>query len=156
MRVVTGAAMAALMLATPAIAQTAPTNPSPPTSAPAPAPQLKWYTHQGTDMRASKLIGTSVKNVANESIGSINEVVLGKDGKIAAIIIGVGGFLGMGEREVAVDFGSLRFAQDENNRTVVSLNATKEALKAAPEWKWASDRSGTTGSGTPTRQPVAK
>ena len=108
-------------------------------------------------MRASKLIGTTVKNDADESIGSINEVVLGKDGKVAAVVIGVGGFLGMGEREVAVNFDSLRVAQDGNNRTVVSLDATKDSLKAAPEWSWVGDRSGTTGNGSaPTRQPVAK
>jgi hypothetical protein len=108
-------------------------------------------------MRASKLIGTSVKNDANETIGSINEVVLGKDGKVAAVVIGVGGFLGMGEREVAVNFDSLRMSQDSNNRTLVTLDATKDSLKAAPEWRWAGDRSNTTGNGSaPTRQPVAK
>ena len=86
-----------------------------------------------------------------------NEVVLGKDGKVAAVVIGVGGFLGMGEREVAVNFDSLRMSQDSNNRTLVTLDATKDSLKAAPEWRWAGDRSNTTGNGSaPTRQPVAK
>ena len=156
MKIVTAAAIASLMLAaSPASAQT-PTNPSPlavnPTGA---APT--WYTAHGNEMRASKLIGTTVKNDANESIGSINEIVLGKDGKVAAVVIGVGGFLGMGEREVAVNFDALRVAQDANNRTVVSLDATKDTLKAAPEWRWAGDRSNTTGNGSaPTRQPVAK
>ena len=156
MKIVTAAAIASLMLAaSPASAQT-PTNPSPlavnPTGA---APT--WYTAHGNEMRASKLIGTTVKNDANESIGSINEIVLGKDGKVAAVVIGVGGFLGMGEREVAVNFDALRVAQDANNRTVVSLDATKDTLKAAPEWRWVGDRSNTTGNGSaPTRQPVAK
>ena len=156
MKIVTAAAIASLMLAaSPASAQT-PTNPSPlavnPTGA---APT--WYTAHGNEMRASKLIGTTVKNDADESIGSINEIVLGKDGKVAAVVIGVGGFLGMGEREVAVNFDALRVAQDANNRTVVSLDATKDTLKAAPEWRWAGDRSNTTGNGSaPTRQPVAK
>jgi len=156
MKIVTAAAIASLMLAaSPAFAQT-PANPSPlavnPTGA---APT--WYTAHGNEMRASKLIGTTVKNDANESIGSINEIVLGKDGKVAAVVIGVGGFLGMGEREVAVNFDALRVAQDANNRTVVSLDATKDTLKAAPEWRWAGDRSNTTGNGSaPTRQPVAK
>ena len=157
MKMSTAAAIASLMLfASPALAQT-PTNPSPLAVNPTPAAQPQWYSQQGNEMRASKLIGTAVRNDANESIGSINEVVLGKDGKVAAVVIGVGGFLGMGEREVAVSFDSLHIAQDANNRTVVSLSATKDSLKAAPEWKWAGDRSGTTGSGSaPTRQPVAK
>ena len=152
----TVAAIASLMLAAPALAQS-PTNPSPLAVNPAPSAQPQWYSAHGSEMRASKLIGTTVKNDANKSIGNINEVVLGKDGKIAAVVIGVGGFLGMGEREVAVNFNSLRIAQDTNNRTVVSLNATKGSLKAAPEWRWAGDRSNTTGNGSaPTRQPVAK
>jgi sporulation protein YlmC with PRC-barrel domain len=106
---------------------------------------------------ASKLMGTTVVNDANESIGKINEVVLSKDGKVAAVVIGVGGFLGVGEREVAVNFESLRIAQDSNNKTTVSLNATKDSLKSAPEWQWIGDRSGTTGnSSAPTQQPVSK
>ena len=107
--------------------------------------------------RASKLMGVDVYNEANEKLGDINELILDKDGKVEAVVIGVGGFLGMGEREVAVNFDALRVAQDANNRTVVSLDATKDTLKAAPEWRWAGDRSTTTGNGSaPTRQPVAK
>lgn len=156
MKLSTAAAIASLMLAAPAMAQS-PKNPSPLQVNPVPSAQPQWYNAQGTEMRASKLIGTSVTNSANETIGNINEVILGKDGKVAAVVIGVGGFLGMGEREVAVNFDSLHFAQDTNNRTVVSLNATKDSLKAAPEWRWAGDRSNTTGTGSaPTRQPVAK
>jgi len=157
MKLSTSVAVGALMLvALPALAQT-PTNPSPLAVGAATAAQPQWYSARGNEMRASKLIGTMVKNDANESIGSINEIVLGKDGKVAAVVIGVGGFLGMGEREVAVNFDSLRIAQDADSRTVVSLDATKDSLKAAPEWRWAGDRSGTTGNGSaPTRQPVAK
>ena len=153
----TATALVALMLvASPAMAQT-PSQPSPPAVQPAPGAQPQWYSQQGNEMRASKLIGSTVKNDANESIGSINEVVLGKDGKVAAVVIGVGGFLGMGEREVAVNFAALRIAQDSNSRTVISLNASKDTLKAAPEWKWTGDSSGASGIGPgPTRQPVAK
>ena len=111
--------------------------------------QLSWYSHQPGEMRASKLIGAAVKNQANETIGDINEIVLSKDGNIAAVVIGVGGFLGIGEREVAVAFDSLRLTQDENQNTVLTLDATKETLKAAPQWQWtASSRTGTTGTGT--------
>jgi hypothetical protein len=111
--------------------------------------QPAWYTHQPGEMRASKLIGTSVVNDANEDIGDINELVLTKDGNIAAVVIGVGGFLGLGEREVAVRFDSLRLSQDKNQRAIVKLGASRDELKSAPQWKWtAGDRSGTTGSGT--------
>jgi hypothetical protein len=119
--------------------------------------QSHSYTQHGNELRASKLIGTTVQNDANESIGKINEIILGKDGKVAAVVIGVGGFLGMGERAVAVNFKALRIAQDSNNKTTVTLNATKDSLKAAPEWQWIGDRSGTTGnSSAPTQQPASK
>ena len=132
-------------------------NPSPLAVNPVPGAAPQWYTQHGDEMRASKLLGTTVVNDANESIGKISEVILGKDGKVAAVVIGVGGFLGIGEHDVAVNFDSLRIAQDGNHKTVVSLNATKDSLKAAPEWQWIGDRSGTTGnSSAPTRQPVSK
>jgi sporulation protein YlmC with PRC-barrel domain len=132
-------------------------KPSPLAVNPTSGGRSQWYTQHGNELRASKLIGTTVQNNANESIGKINEVVLSKDGKVAAVVIGVGGFLGMGEREVAVTFEALRIAQDSNNKTTVSLNATKDSLKAAPEWQWIGDRSGTTGnSSAPTQQPVSR
>jgi sporulation protein YlmC with PRC-barrel domain len=122
-----------------------------------PTSGAQWYTQHGNEMRASRLIGTTVVNDANESVGKISELVLSKDGKVAAVVIGVGGFLGMGEREVAVNFASLRIAHDSNNKTTVSLNATKDSLKSAPEWQWIGDRSGTSGnSSAPTQQPVSK
>lgn len=120
-------AFAAMVLAAPAaFAQTTP----------APSASGMFYTHQSTEMRASKLIGTNVTNAANESVGEINEILLGKDGKVAAVIVGVGGFLGMGEREVAMSYSSLRIARDTNGKDVVTVNATKDQLKAAPAWKW--------------------
>jgi sporulation protein YlmC with PRC-barrel domain len=134
-----------------------PGQPSPFAVNPTSGAQPQWYTQHGNEMRASRLIGTTVVNDANESVGKISELVLSKDGKVAAVVIGVGGFLGMGEREVAVNFASLRIAHDSNNKTTVSLNATKDSLKSAPEWQWIGDRSGTSGnSSAPTQQPVSK
>ncbi len=123
---------------------------------PSPNAQAQWYSHQGTETRASKLIGTTVQNDANESIGKINEVILGKDGKVAAVVVGVGGFLGMGEREVALNYDALRLTQDSNGKFRVVFNATKDSLKAAPAWTWSSDdRSNTSGtSSAPSRQPT--
>jgi sporulation protein YlmC with PRC-barrel domain len=129
---------ASLMLAAaaPTLAQTTPTPPTTPPPAASPSGQTLWYSHQADEMRASKLIGTKVVNTANETIGDINEIVLGKDGKVAAVIIGVGGFLGMGEREVAMNFESLRMSRDSNNNLILTANTTKDALKGAPEWRW--------------------
>src|ERR1700704_4407626 len=83
---------------------------------PSPNAQVQWYSHQANEIRASKLIGTTVQNDANESIGKINEIILGKDGKAAAVVVGVGSFLGMGEHEVAMKFDSLRLSQASNGK----------------------------------------
>lgn len=135
------------------LAQTSPTTPSPTPPAVAPAPSMPppalpdrseripagetiFYSHQTSDVRASKLIGTRVVNVANETVGDINEVILHSNGKVAAVIIGVGGFLGIGEREVAVGYQALRVSRDSNNNLVISMDATKDSLKSAPAWTW--------------------
>src|SRR5215468_11693070 len=59
--------------------------------------------------RASKLVGLSVYNEKNESVGSINDMLTDKNGKIVAVVIGVGGFLGVGEHLVAVPFEKVKF-----------------------------------------------
>jgi sporulation protein YlmC with PRC-barrel domain len=120
-----------------ALAQTPtpPAAPQPP-AATSPTGQPIWYSRQVDEMRTSKLIGTKVVNTANETIGDINEIVLGKDGKVAAVVLGIGGFLGIGEREVAVSFESLKMSRDSSNNVVWTVNATKEVLRNAPEWRW--------------------
>lgn len=99
--------------------------------------QVLWYSQSKDEMRASKLIGAAVKNPAGETIGDVNEVLFDNTGKVNAVVVGVGGFLGMGEREVAITFGSLRMAPGgDDGRTVITIDATKETLKSAPVWTW--------------------
>ncbi len=146
-------AITALCLgAMPALAQTTTT---PPAEKMAPGATVTttpagghWYSHQATEMRASKLIGTNVKNAANETVGEINELVLDPQGRVQAAVIGVGGFLGIGEREVAVDFKALRMSKDSSGNNVVTMDATKDSLKSAPEWKWQSTSSTDSSTGT--------
>jgi hypothetical protein len=131
--------------------------PSSPSTATTPSgTNMTWYSHQAGEMRASKLIGTAVKNPAGETIGDINEIVLGKDGNAAAAVLGVGGFLGIGEREVAVDFKSLQLNRDANDNLQVVLNTNKDSLKGAPAWTWSTGTSanpdGSTNTG-PTKTP---
>lgn len=66
-------------------------------------------SHQG-DWRASKLVGLKVYNDNNESVGSINDMLVDKGGTIKAVVIGVGGFLGMGEHLVAVPMDKVKFS----------------------------------------------
>ena len=96
--------------------------------------QVLRYTQGKDEMRASKLIGAAVKNPAGETIGDVNEVLFDSTGKVNAVVVGVGGFLGMGEREVAIAFGSLRMTRGDDGRTVITIDATKDALKGAPVW----------------------
>jgi sporulation protein YlmC with PRC-barrel domain len=62
--------------------------------------------------RASKLMGLNVYNEANEKLGDINELLVDKSGKIEAVVIGIGGFLGMGEHNVAVSMNKLKFVEE--------------------------------------------
>ena len=62
--------------------------------------------------RASKLMGLDVYNEANEKLGDVNELILDKDGKVNAVVIGVGGFLGMGEHDIAVTMDKLKFVEE--------------------------------------------
>ena len=62
--------------------------------------------------RASKLMGLDVYNEANEKLGDINELILDKNGKVNAVVIGVGGFLGMGEHDIAVTMDKLKFIEE--------------------------------------------
>jgi sporulation protein YlmC with PRC-barrel domain len=100
------------------------------------------YTAVDTDNLASELIDQPVFSSAGEdaeNIGKVSDLVFSKDGQITAVVIGVGGFLGIGEKSVAVDFKSLEFtvAADNTERWVVPT--TKDALTAAPEFVWQKD-----------------
>jgi sporulation protein YlmC with PRC-barrel domain len=75
--------------------------------------------------RASKLMGLDIYNEANEKLGDVNELILDKDGKVSAVVIGVGGFLGMGEHDIAVTMDKLKFVE-EPVRTSATTTTTRE------------------------------
>jgi sporulation protein YlmC with PRC-barrel domain len=76
------------------------------------------------DWRASKIVGVNVYNNNNENVGSINDLLMDKSGSIKAVVIGVGGFLGMGEHLVAVSFDKIKFV-DEPVYTAANTNNTR-------------------------------
>ena len=90
------------------------------------------------DMLSSKVVGTDVRNSANQDIGTIKDVAYaGAD--IKAYIVGVGGFLGMGDHYVAVAPSAISLRFDSNAKTWhATMNATADQLKAAPEFKFMS------------------
>lgn len=97
-------------------------------------------TQAADDVRASKLIGTPVVNSANERIGEIDEIVMGLDGSASHAVIGVGGFLGIGEKAVAVPFSNVKLARDKDGNLTSTVNATKEELNTAPTYTYAADK----------------
>jgi sporulation protein YlmC with PRC-barrel domain len=91
-------------------------------------------------MRASKIIGGTVYDKNNQKIGDVKDLVLDKDGKVSDVVVDVGGFLGMGGKNVAVKISDIK---SDNNR--LTLDRTKDQLKQAADFKL-DDRS--TGAGT--------
>jgi sporulation protein YlmC with PRC-barrel domain len=76
--------------------------------------------------RASKLMGLDVYNDNNEKLGDVNEIILDKSGKVTAVVIGVGGFLGMGEHDVAVSMDKLKFVEEPVRTSAATTTTTKE------------------------------
>ena len=98
---------------------------------------INTAVHKEGQWRSSKLIGVNVYNDNNDKIGDIQELIVDKSGKIDEVVLGVGGFLGMGEHYVAVSPSSVNLRYDaKNDKWLASMNTTKEALKAAPEFKY--------------------
>jgi hypothetical protein len=124
-----------------AVAQTATTR----TDAPAAS-----ATHREGEWRASKLVGVNVYNDANEKIGDISEIILDKSGKVANVIIGVGGFLGMGEHYVAVGYDKLKWVNEPaRSATIVSDRPTTAPAKNVDSnTRTASDGNARTTTGT--------
>ena len=171
---VTGVAASAL-LASVAFAQSPSATTDRATTA-APAAASDTSSFKGS-WRTSKLIGLNVYNDSNESLGSINDLLTDKNGDIKAVVIGVGGFLGVGEHLVAVALDKVKFVDEPIAYTGASsapatggarpststtttgaattapaavkknpwypdhamLSATKDQLKAMPEFKYATE-----------------
>jgi sporulation protein YlmC with PRC-barrel domain len=85
---------------------------------------------QGDLWRASKLKGLNVYNEQNEKLGDITEILLDKSGKVAGIVIGVGGFLGMGEHDIMVEMSKLKFV-DEPVRSSATTTTTTTTTTGA-------------------------
>lgn len=117
------------ILATPVLAQEAKTTGTAPAEA-------KFSTVSKDEMFSSKLKGLSVTNQKDETVGEISDLAI-KNHEVDALILSVGGFLGMGERYVAVSPSSVSVRYDsKNNKWLASMNTTKDALKSAPEFKY--------------------
>jgi sporulation protein YlmC with PRC-barrel domain len=158
-------AAAVSLMSSAALAQTAQPNTGPAaTTVPTTVTSTKWMSQEAAGQwRTSKMIGLNIYNDANEKIGSISELIVDRSGQLEAVVVGVGGFLGMGEHDVAVPYGQIHWvyqpvassgpgttpmttgAASTANRNAEDprsypdhavLNMTKEQLKTAPAFKF--------------------
>src|SRR6188474_3283216 len=89
-------------------------------------------TSQGKMWRASKLVGLNVYNDQNEKLGDISEILLDKSGKVGGVVIGVGGFLGMGKHDILVQMDKLKFVDEPvKTSTTTSTGPTSTTGSAA-------------------------
>ena len=84
----------------------------------------------------------SVYDPQDHKIGEVMDVLVDKTGKVTSLIIGVGGFLGAGEKDVAVPFDAVHLTNKGNDKWYLVMNTTKDDLKTAPGFKY--DRNSTT------------
>jgi hypothetical protein len=103
----TAALIGSAFLATAAVAQTPNATTNNQMNAPAATTSSEASYHG--NWRASKVVGLNVYNDSNEKLGSISELLFDKSGNIKAAVIGIGGFLGVGQHDVVVDFAKLKF-----------------------------------------------
>jgi sporulation protein YlmC with PRC-barrel domain len=112
----------AIGVSTAAIAQ----QPAPMTSGPA-----EIFTRLPAGTTVANFYKQNVYDPSDNKVGEVDDVLIDKEGRVTALIIGVGGFLGMGEKNVAIPFSALH-ASEKNNKWYLVLNTTKDALKTAP------------------------
>jgi hypothetical protein len=127
---------------TPARSSTSPVTPSatdaPATSLAGGLPFINMQQNQET--LASTLIGTEVRDGADQPLGDINDVLLDADGRLKAVVVGVGGFLGVAERDVAVPWETFGVSPDEDGDLMLRLEVSREQLENAPEFESVKDR----------------
>lgn len=164
MRKLVFAAAAIPMFAGIALAQNAPSNDTGPatnppgtmanppttshttTAADMPSNGPSFISVPDTAMLSENVVGLDVYNSQNNDIGKIHDVILGPNKSVEGYILSVGGFLGMGTHYVAVDPAAVAITYDDLNKTWrAAMNATKDQLKSAPEFKyggrWSASRS---------------
>jgi sporulation protein YlmC with PRC-barrel domain len=132
-KIILGGLLASTMLV-PAFAQNNPpasTTPSAqPSNTPATSSSATVAPKAHGDMwRASKLIGLNVYNDQNEKLGDISEVLLDKSGKVDGVVIGVGGFLGMGKHDILVQMDKLKFINEPVRTTSTTSTTTGSAAR---------------------------
>ena len=119
-------------------------QPAPSAQQSAPAPAQKDATHQASedgtpatvidDRDAEGILGKNVYSAANEDMGRVVDVIVKRTGEVRAAVIDFGGFLGVGNRTIAVDWSALRFPTSGPMDHII-LELTRDQVRLAPEYK---------------------
>jgi sporulation protein YlmC with PRC-barrel domain len=144
------AACAALLMSSSAIAQTTtapptttpPATTQPPAATPparAPSSETQIKTQAPTEevkgaWNARDFMRSRVYNTSGERIGDVNDILVDESGSVSAIILGVGGFLGIGEKEVSMKPDEVKRMIHSDGQTYFTVNSTKDQLMAAPDY----------------------
>jgi sporulation protein YlmC with PRC-barrel domain len=94
----------------------------------------KFVAQTPQDMVASKLVGLTITNNAGDTIGQVADLVLDEKQQVKSWIVGVGGFLGIGAKYVAIDPTAIKVSRGENDALKATIDTTKDQLRAAPEY----------------------
>ncbi|HEV2542001.1 MAG TPA: PRC-barrel domain-containing protein [Methylobacterium sp.] len=147
------AALAVACMSVPALAQTTPSAPAPGTAMPAATDagtgmkmadtatvKLKYVTVKPADVMSSKLVGTTVYNNKNETVGEVEDLVIENGKTLTGVVVGVGGFLGLGESYVVLDPSTLAIS-NKDGKWAVHADTDKETLKNAPKFEYSKKKS---------------
>ena len=143
------AAFAVILAAAMPIAHAADTNTAatPPTAAPTVQTSVPVNHIMPGQIRATQMNGATVYDAQGKNIGDIKDMILDKQGKVAAVVLDVGSFLGMGGKHVAMSMNDIKVDFDNNNKPKFSVDMTKDQLKAAQAFDL-NEKTATTGSST--------
>ncbi|WP_147017771.1 PRC-barrel domain-containing protein [Methylorubrum extorquens] len=102
--------------------------------------KIKFITAKPAEVTSSKLVGKYLYNKQNENVGEIEDLVIDNGKTVTGVVVSVGGFLGMGERYVLVDPSSI-FLHRADGKLKAMVDADKDAVKNAPEFKYEKNKS---------------
>jgi PRC-barrel domain protein len=131
-----------------------PMEPAAPKSAEASGGPQFLAKQASDDWLASNLIEHTVYNTQDEIVGDVNDLVTDRNGKIVAVLVGTGGFLGIGEKDVALRFEDLKLARDENDNVKIIADVNKDVLAAAPDYQTLVEQQVTVGAAKDDREDI--
>lgn len=90
-------------------------------------------TQGANEWRVANYVGQPIVNASGEKIGDVSDMLFDRGGKITTVVVGVGGFLGLGAKQVALPFETVTYSEQNGERQIM-VPLTKEALQAAPDY----------------------